>query len=284
MASRNQNLNEPVNPCKKFFKWETIKETVVVDKEEFVKVKGGQWVYFDKDAPNPEGKNGKGKNFPMSLPFKFAVLNPDMVCWKGYDKPNKASVWSNEVVQNKDNDLFNPNARVEVIHSQQKELLNFTISEYQDKFKKIDIKKSLKDANAKYTQSVYICFQNEQGEWELGNLQLSGGSLTGAQREGEDEDFNDGWFAYCGQHKKNLLFKYMVEVNDFKVRKKEDGGKFTIPVYSQGQEVSEKDNVILSQFDKELTQYLKDYLKKGKKAELVAVEDEGEDSGSFLED
>lgn len=233
------------NPCTKFLQWKTLKKTVIVDEEEVETIKGGSFVYYDKDTKT---------NIPIKLPLKFAILNMDLACFKGYDESRKRGVWSNEV--NK------PEQEV-VIRCKEEKLLSFKRSEYKINGDKI------KSLGAKFTNSVYIAVLNEK-EWEIWNLQLSGASLTGSP-----EDFNkltedekkDGWFSFT-KHNKSKLYSNFVEVASFKAKKK-GTNKFVIPVYTLGEEIDDSTAEILNELDVKFNDFLAYYFNKPL-AEVIA--------------
>ncbi len=230
------------NPCKKFLQWKTIKETIKIDGDEVEKIKGGTFVYWDKD---------KEENFPIKLPLKFAILNPDLVCFKGYDEKNKRGVYSNEVKE--------PEHLV-TVKSKKDILMTFRKGEY-----KVN-KDTLKGLGAKYTQSVYIAVPGKDG-FEIWNLQLSGAALTGANdmENKNPEEAEDGWFAFTKAHR-NALYKNFLEVGGFKPKKK-GSSKFTIPIYSVGAEIEDADSQELNLLDAQLNEYLDFYFKRPAKEE-----------------
>lgn len=235
--SRTQQSEILENPCKKFLQWRTIKEVIVLDGDEVEKIKGGTFVWYDKK---------KEENFPIKLPLRFAILNPDLVTFKGYDEKNKRGVYSNEVKE--------PEHLV-TVKSKKETLLTFRKSEY-----KVN-KDTLKGLGAKYTQSVYIAVA-VQGKFEIWNLQLSGAALTGANNleTPDPEEKEDGWFAFTKAHRSSL-YKNFIEVGGFKPKKK-GSSKFTIPVYSIGADIEDADSQDLNVLDAELNEYLSFYFKR----------------------
>lgn len=240
------------NPCKKFLKWKTIKETIMVGEDEVEKIKGGTFVYFDKE------KGEKGENVEIKLPLKFAILNQDLVCFKGYDEKNKRGVWSNEVK--------NPE---HVVHFRAKDekLLSFKKSEYKAN------KDTLAGFGGKYTQSVYIAVLNGK-EWEIWNLQLSGSALTGAvnMETPDPDEKQDGWFNFTKAHKSKLYTNYVEVAKGGYKPKKKGTSKFVIPVYTLGTEIEEADSKILNELDEQLNEYLAYYFKRPDVTEVKGEE------------
>ena len=225
------------SPCKKFLKWCTIKETISVDGDDVEKIKGGTWQYWDKE---------KEEKVNIKLPLVFSILNNDLVAFKGYDEKNKRGVWSNEV---KDKN------HVVTLRAKDEKLLTFKLSEY-----KIN-KDTISGFGAKYTKSVYIAVE-VNGEFEIWNLQLSGSSLTGAvdMENPNADEREDGWFGFTKVNKSKLYTNFLA-VGGFKLKKK-GSAKFTIPVYSVGTEISEKDSDKLNALDTQLNEYLSYYFDK----------------------
>lgn len=247
--SRTSQSEIVESPCKKFLQWGTVKETIIVDGDEVEKLKGGTFTYYDKE--------NKVK-VPIKLPLKFAILNPDLVCYKGYDEGSKQGNWSNEV--------RDPNHVVNFRNKAQK-LLSFKKSEY-----KLN-KDALAGYGAKYTQSVYIAVEVNK-EFEIWNLQISGGSLSGAPADSfniSEEEKMDGWFSFT-KHNKNKLFSNFVEVNTFKLKKK-GATKFTIAVFELGKEIKEDDLDKLNILDQELNKYLDYYFVKPEAEEKEVLQE-----------
>jgi len=225
------------SPCKKYLKWSTIKETIKIDGDEVEKIKGGTWQYYDKE---------KEEKVNVKLPLVFSILNQDLVSFKGYDEKNKRGIWSNEV-RDKDH--------VVNIRAKDEKLLTFKLSEY-----KLS-KDKIQGLGGKYTKSVYIAVDVE-GTFEIWNLQLSGSSLTGAidMDNPDPSEREDGWFGFTKVNK-SKLYSNFIEVSTFKMKKK-GSSKFTIPVYSLGEEIDAATSDQLNELDKQLTEYLDYYFDK----------------------
>ena len=233
--SRVEQKEIKSNPATKFLQWKTIKEVVSIDGDEVEKIKGGTFVYWDKE---------NSKNVEIKLPFEFAILNNDLVTIKGYDEKNKRGIYSNEV---KDpNHVLNVRAKDE-------KLLSFKLSEY-----KVN-KDALAGFGAKYCRSCYIAVKNEAGEWEIMNLNLSGSMLTGAvdQDNPEPDSKEDGWFNFTKVNKSKLYTNFIV-ASGFKPKKKGQS-RFTIGVLEIGAEISEEDSQKLNELDTQLNEYLAFY-------------------------
>ena len=220
MASRKHQDELVANPAKHFLQWSNIQTKKVVDGEEYKKITGGEFRYYDKDLINEE--TGKGTNVSIPMPFEFAILNSDCFSFKGNDKKkNNRYVWSNEA-----------NEYSKTIEVKCKEdgsvanLMSFTKEDYKNKTKKEAIKEQLKGFGASYTQSVYISPKTEDGFTEIWNIQLDGGALSGGNgqnfSEVDPEDKYDGWFGFLKQAKlqgKNLL-QHVVKVENYKPKER----------------------------------------------------------------
>ena len=183
----------------------------------------------------------------LKLPFTFAILNQDLVAFKGYDEKNKRGIWSNEV-RDKDH--------VVNVRAKDEKLLSFKLSEY-----KLN-KDRITGLGGKYTKSVYCAVKDANGIFEICNLQLSGSSLTGAidMDNPDPSEKEDGWFGFTKVNKSSLYTNF-ISVDTFKVKKKGQS-KFTIPVYKVGAEIDADTSDTLNSLDKQLTEYLDYYFVK----------------------
>lgn len=237
--SRSTDKDIKSNPCKKFLKWSTIKENVTLgegeDAQVVEKIKGGTFVSYNKDLKINE---------PITLPLSFAILNKDMISFKGYDEGRKRGVWSNEV---------NSPDQLVTIQAKGEKLLTFRRGEYKLNSAKV------KELGAKYTNSVYIAVK-EGKDWETWNLQLSGAALSGAPENSNkptEEEKKEGWFNFTNNNR-GKLNSNMVEVKTYKIKKK-GATKFSIPIYTIGEEIDGETGEILDSMDKELIEYLDYY-------------------------
>lgn len=248
MASRNRDLDKRENVAKKFLNWKNLQTVKVIDGEEYKKITGGEFQYYEKDTINPE-TNEPGLTVSVSKPFEFAVLDSDCYSFKGNDKSkDNRYVWSNEVSKyTKDVEL----------KCKEGSLLKFTTEEYKNKDTKAALKEKIKGLGAKYTQSVYIAVREDE-DWEIWNIQLGGGSLSGGndpKKKIEPEDLNDGWFGFTKQAKGKIL-THTIVVDQVKPKKNGDVS-FMIPVYEVGEPINKQDNERLSELAKEVEEFLK---------------------------
>lgn len=255
--SRTTSVEIKDNPAKLFLQWGTVKEKKMIDGEEEEIFKGGTFSYYDKEAK---------EKVPVKLPFRFAILNDELVRFSGYDEKRKRGVYSNEV-RDKDH--------VVNIKTKEGTILSFKKGDYNKDNQ--TLKNNVKDFGAKFTQSVYIAVENEKGEWEIQNIQLSGAPLTGGidpKNKKEDEKF-DGWYNFLSNNK-GKKYTHFVEVNKFKPKKK-GTNKYSIPVYEFGEEIDAETSEKLNQLDRELNDYL-EYVFASRKDDSVAppIDEEAE--------
>lgn len=242
------------NPCVKFLKWKTIKEEIEVDGEKLEKIKGGFFTWYDKENE---------KDVIINMPFKFAMINSDLVNFKGFDENKGLGVWSNEV--------SDPEHIVNIRNKEGK-LLSFPLGDYKKN------KDTIKGLGAKYGKSVYIAVEEDNG-FELWNLQLSGSSLSGALSETVDpEEKNDGWFNFT-RNNKNKLYSHFLQVVESK-NKKKGTTKFSVPVFGVAEEIDEKTGKQLDDLDAQLKEYLDYYFAKTE-APANKEEEQGEEVAEY---
>lgn len=248
------------NPCKRFLTWKTKKEKVTatlpngktIETEE---ITGGYWEYWNKETETKE---------VVELPFEFAVLDFDCVNFKGFSSKEDTGVYSNEVKMGK----F-PNDKV-VVRTKNGVICEFPVKEYKNN------KETIEGNGAKYTKSVYIAVNND-GNYEIWNLQLSKSALTGAQEKDKVtgktviSDRNDGWMAFEKNNSSKFMKKF-VKVENFK-QKTTPTSTFVIPVFELGNEIDNETGTILDTLDTELQQYLTAYFENNRKG-LISVNKE----------
>jgi hypothetical protein len=229
MASRNQKLRE--NPVSKWYQWKT-----QYDKND--NPIGGTLMSYDKETE---------QNVAVELPFSVAMINDSGVCFKGYNEGLKEGVWSNEGMEK--------NHLIVLKNKSQGELMRFKLGDYQK------VKDEVNGHGAKYTKVLYCAVKNEKtGEFELIGITLSGAGLTG----GVDQDNFDvsekmhGYFNATKSIGKMKLFTHYLTFKEGAIKKK-GKSKFFVPVFEQGQEVTEKENKQLIELNDVLDEYHKHY-------------------------
>lgn len=244
MASRNQKIVE--SPVTKWYQWKT-------QYDQNDNPVGGTLVTYNKETE---------ENEPVELPFSVAIINDSAVTFKGYNEATKEGVWSNEGME-KNHTI--------VIKNKQGELLRFKLGDYQK------VKEKVTATNAKYTKVIYAAIKNEEGNFELVGITLSGAGLTG----GIDQDNFDvsekmhGYFNATKAIGKTKLFANYLTFKDAAVKKK-GKSKFFVPVFEVGQLITEKENNELIELNNQLDEYHKYYYSQSlEKVETpVAVEDD----------
>lgn len=232
------------NQCKKYFKWQT-------EEDQDGKIIGASFVYWDKE------KGEKGENVKVKLPFKFSLLDDSCMTIKGYNEKSGQGVYSNEV---------NAPEHELVIKSNKETVLKFKRKDYKAN------KDAIEGLGGKYHQSVYGAMLNEEGEYELINISLKGAALTGAVDEDafEEDDKNAGWMNFK-KYFKTKLFSNFVEIKDYKLRKK-GKTRFTTPLFTVGEEVSEEQGKIFDRMDLELKEWFKYYFNRKEENSTAPVE------------
>ena len=251
--SRSSQVSIVESPVTKYLEWKNLSETIIVDGEEITKNKGASFVSYNKDTK---------VNVPLKLPIKFAILNPDLVTFKGYDDKSKTGYWSNEV----DGDKRKGDPIV-TVKNKNGIVMTFPLSEY-----KLNSAK-LAGMGIKYVKSVYGALDTSNG-WELVNFQIKGAAFSGAPEDGNNmtsDEKHEGWINFT-KDMKGKMFKNCVEINGFKLKKK-GATKFSIPVFEIGDEINEKTGMILDELDKTLNEYLTFYFNKPVEAKEVKGND-----------
>lgn len=251
--SRLTNQELVPNPVQRYVSWKNVQTTKVIDGEEYKKITGGNFNYYDKNAFN-ETKRENGLNVTVPMPFEFAILDKDTFSYKGNDKANNNRyVWTKEISKY-------TTGNVE-LKSKEGVLYTFDIADLRAKETKDKVKGKIREVSKDidYTQSVYISvLVNKQ--WEIWNLQINGGALSGGngKKEKKDipkEDLNDGWFGFL-QTIRGKEFSHTIVVKDFKPKKNGDV-TFMIPVFELGNPIETEDGRKLDELCQEVEDFLK---------------------------
>lgn len=188
--------------------------------------------YYDKT---------KKENVKLGLPFQFLVLDV-LSTISGFSDADQSGYWSNEVRDLKSEIFTVRNKKGKQFEGTYEQLPSANLT------------------GAKYAQSVYIMFKDENGEAQIGNIKMMGSSLG----------------AWIDFRKNAKVFEMAVTITGTLEGKK---GKtiYQMPVFAASEPTS-NDNAIAIDLDKELQSYLKSYFAKNKEAqaeEMVAEEDLG---------
>lgn len=234
MSRLNQGALVP-NPCVKYLQWKNITEEKIIDGEKVEIPKGGAFSYYDKDTKT---------NVFVKIPLEFAIIDPDLVTFKGFDEVEKRGLYSNEV-RNQD--------QIVNLRSKDEKVLSFKLEDYKKH------KDFLKGVGVKYTRSIYIAVEVKD-EWEIWNLQLNGSSFTGGNDmdvKNPDEE-NDGWIAFTNNMAKGKMYSNFFKVTGFK-NKKKGKIKFSIPVFEVGEKIDTEVGGKLDELNETLNKYFKYY-------------------------
>ncbi len=184
--------------------------------------------YMEWNSENGEfqwyNKETKEK-IAVNLPFEFAVLD-ELTNIKGYYEKQSQGCWSNEIKDLKTQPL--------TVRTKNGVLLEGLYAE---------IKDNLDTYGCSYTRSLYIGVKNEEGEWEIQNLQLKGAAFS-------------GWLEFTKEAKQKVYTQSVI-CHNFRNEKK---GKvtFTVPEFKLSS-IDASDNDALKDLDRELQDYFKYY-------------------------
>lgn len=211
--STNDNLS---NPAVKFLSWNSTEKA---------------FQYYDKDVYDDD-KEKQGKNVNLPHPFSFYVLD-ELFCIKGYNEKKSAGIFSNEVRRNSDKIVIRSKAGKEMEGT------------YGTK-ESPDIRDRMDSIGGKYTKSVYIAMLDDNDEYKIFNLQLSGSGF-------------EGWLEMTKANR-NYTTDEITFSGDTLGRKK-GRNKYNIPVFSSSK-ATESGNTAALQLDKDLQEYLEKYMAK----------------------
>lgn len=185
----------------------------------------GFFYYFDKS------KGEKGEKVQIEMPFRFLVLDV-LSTIKGFSDSDQKGFWSNEVRSTKD-DVLN----VRLGKSTTVELGLYA-----------DIKDRLAKIGADYTQSVYICMK-EGNEYVIANINMKGAALS-------------AWIEFRNKVKGAINEKAIL-VKSFTTGKK-GAVTYKMPLFELIDVTTETNNIAI-ELDKQLQEYLNQYLSNNKK-------------------
>lgn len=182
----------------------------------FMEWKGGEGKlkWYDKEA--------KEDKF-VKLPFRFLMLDK-LVTIKGFCDEEQGGIWSNE------------------IRDTRKDILTVRTKRG---VKGQGLYEHVKHINgARFTQSVYIAYKNDDGDLAIGNLQLHGVA-------------NSAFIEFC---KQNKVYGKTISITGSTDGKK-GATKFKIPTFAIGDATEETVEQAID-LDRELQAYLATYLDK----------------------
>lgn len=201
--------------------------------QKFFKWKGGNGslVWWDKQTET---------ELPVTLPFRFIVLD-ELTTIKGYSDANLSGIWSNEIRSLKTGVLR--------VRTKGSDIATGTYA---------DIKDKLKASGGKFARSVYVAYQEadgEDGNWVIGNINFSGASVG-------------DWFEFS---KKNNLQVEGAVITGLKEDKK-GATTFFVPTFDTWQ-FQPSDIDTGTELDKKLQTYLDSYFKNGEKPQEETTND-----------
>lgn len=187
----------------------------------------GELSFYDKE---------KKENISVKMPFTFLLLDV-LSTIKGYSDEDETGFYSNEV-KNISTELMivKTNKGVEIARGLYK-----------------DIKDAIVAKGAKYAQSCYIAFYDEEKKLKIGNIVFVGSSLGGGENKKEKYEVG-AWMGFCKANKADLMKKAIVMELDNRICVK-GATQFYCPKFSF-KEISETANEAANELDRELQEYL----------------------------
>ena len=218
------------NPATRFLQWRGGAEAFKGDDGK-TRHEGGKVTYYDKDAQ---------ENYEVDLPFIFIVLD-ELTTITGFSEKDQSGFWSNEI-----RDLSREKLVVKTKSGTVASGLYGEISE------------GIKGKGAKYAQSVYIAFKDEDGNLQIGNIKIAGAALT-------------AWIEF---KKRFDISQCAVFITDEPKLEKKGTNYYFSPVF-EGQNLSNAARDAAVKLDQELQKYLNTYFAQKPEADdLEELEDE----------
>lgn len=148
MSRSNPTADPILNPSKRWFQWDSTTK---------------QFKYYDKELPHPTDPKKKGANVNVSLPFQFMVLDV-LTAVSGFSDEEQSSFYSNEVR----NYLGSTKKEILSVKLKGKEIAHGTWESIKDKVEAL---------GAKFANSIYIGYFDENRQLQLGNIKLYGAPI-----------------------------------------------------------------------------------------------------------
>ncbi|HXG85512.1 MAG TPA: hypothetical protein VNI84_15930 [Pyrinomonadaceae bacterium] len=168
--------------------------------------------YYDKETK---------ENVPVAVPFTFLVLDK-LITIVGFDDEAQSGIWSNEILNTKTQTL--------TVRSK-------------NGIKKEGLYEAVKTVTgAKFAQSLYIAFFDDEKTLQIGNIKLSGCAVSSWIEFGKGRDVYQG----------------AIQISD-KEEGKKGATKFFSPVFNQIDVVKQSTNDAALQLDAQLQTYLTAY-------------------------
>jgi hypothetical protein len=196
--------------------------------------KNGSITYYDKE---------KKENVPVKMPFTFLLLD-ELTTISGYSESEDKGIYSNEV-------KFTNSEKLNVRCGKN----TIEVGLYND------IKDAVKAKGGKYSRSCYIAFKDDNGSLEIGNILMTGSSLSGGDHKPEgskDKIKLDGWMDFMNANKK-AIYNSAIKMELEPRLCKKGSNPYRIPKFSLV-EIGEESNTLATALDNDLQAYLTVYL------------------------
>jgi len=197
----------------------------------------GELYYYDKESKT---------KVTVPTPFTFLLLDT-LATVKGFDEGSGKGIYANEVRSTQEQKL---NVRCG----------NDTIAMGLYK----EIKDKIVSKGGGYAASCYIAYKDESGTLRMGNIMMSGSSLSGGTHKPADKKLKDveidGWLGFSKNNRADIFKKAIVMSKDERVCIK-GATKYYAPKFKIVDTTPETDNAAVA-LNKELQAYLSEYFKK----------------------
>jgi hypothetical protein len=197
----------------------------------------GELYYYDKETKS---------KVKVETPFTFLLLDT-LATVKGYDEGSGKGIYSNEV-RNTQEQKLNVRCGNETI----------AMGLYKE------IKDKIVSKGGGYASSCYIAYKDESGNLRIGNILMSGSSLSGGTHKPADKKLKDveidGWLTFSKNNKGDIFKKAVTMTKDERMCVK-GATKYYAPKFKIVDITAETDNMAIA-LNKELQAYLSEYFKK----------------------
>lgn len=232
--SRSAPNDRIQNPASRFFSWDG---------------DNGNIYFYDKDL-EVKGKDKPGGNVPVNAIFTFILLD-ELATIKGFNKPAKSGIFSNEVRNTQEDILsvktFDKNLIAEGLYK--------------------NIKAAVVAAGGKYCASLYIAYKDDDG-LRIGNLALKGAGFG-------------PWLEFAKKNRADI-YKKAIYISG-KTEGKTGKIVFQMPVFAL-KDVNDETNDAATELDKQLQIFLSSYLSRTKTQQTREFEHEEQPHGYSDED
>lgn len=225
MSRSNPTSNTP-HPATRWFEWNG---------------EQGNLRYYDADIENSASKTGKGKNVAVVLPFTFILLD-ELAVIRGWNEPSESGIISNEVRDTR--------AEPFVVKS-------FKGGKIAEGFYAF-IRDRVAAAGGNFTSNCYIAWKDGE-KLAIGSIRLKGAALSAWFEFRKEQRKN---VVFVGEKKVSAIYAKAICIKSF-VEGKKGSITFRKPVFALS-EITDATNKQAVTLDKELQEYLTEYLKRTK--------------------